>query len=194
KQAFLDELSLSDDVINWCKKFGIPYEEKYFSENYVENGQTGWMGFRLKNFKRRISILYGLFNIWYGLIYDDFKRVIEFSPLLNTYDKNKDLNEQIKDWKSDLAFNIEMEMNTSLGIKYNEKSNKFVMVPSTNNLISVAYFQFSMLMTMTGTGNGAKFCSQCGKLFEIEHGNKKICPQCHKEYHRIYMQNKRMKK
>jgi hypothetical protein len=213
KQAFgtKNELVLSDEVINWCKEYGIPYEERYFRENaykdeegnlknkqdYVsQNGEkpsTNLSGFRLGDFKRRIVILYGLFNLWYGLFFDDFKKVIEFSPLVEQYDSNKDLNKQILDLKTYLPFRIQMEMNTELGLKYDESKDKYMITPLTNNLLSVAYFQFAMLMTSNGVGNGVRFCSMCGKIFEIEHGNKKICPKCERDYHMNYMRERRQK-
>ncbi|HBE76339.1 MAG TPA: hypothetical protein DDW65_00930 [Firmicutes bacterium] len=205
-KALRDELALSEEVIGWCKKYGFPYEEKYFTENFWDENHekrkgkgliSGYAGFRLNEFKRRVAILYGLFNLWYGLTYDDLRRVIEFSPLVKEFDSQKDIDEQLVQMKNSLSRRIWTAMDmghVSLTLQYNPQSDKYIIIPYTNNLISVAFFQLAMLMTKEGEGNGVKFCSKCGRLFEVEHGNKKICSECDNIYHRDYMREKRKRK
>lgn len=203
KNALRDELALSEEVIEWCKKYGFPYEERYFTENYSDEEQekkigkniiTGYAGFRLGEFKRRVAVLYGLFNLWYGLTYDELKRVIEFSPLVLGFDTQKDINEQLLQMKDFLSRRIWLEMDIShlsLALQYNKETDKYNIGPYTNNLIAVAYFQLAMMMTKAGEGNRIKFCSKCGEVFEANHGNKKMCSKCDRVYHRDYMREKR---
>jgi hypothetical protein len=209
-EALGDELALSDEVIEWCKKFGIPYEENYFRANYCrdekgndENKQdyinkyggspkTGYSGFRLGEFKRRVAVLYGYFSLWYGLVFDDIKKVIKFSPLVgHHFDVNKDFDEQLTFLKKYLPYMFSAYSHVELTVKYDEKSDKYRMVPRGTDLISVAYFQFTMLMA--GMGSDVRLCIKCGKLFMLEHRGKKICPECDRIYHRDYMRGKRGK-
>ncbi len=203
KDPLQDELTLSGEIIDWCKKFGLPYGEKYFEENYcdekpvkVKNAVTGYTGFRLWEFKREVGVLYGLFNLWYGLTYNDLEKVINYSPLASKFDSQKDLKEQILQMKDHLARRVWSEMeisHVSLALQYDQQSDKYVITPSTGNLLGAAYFQFALLMTKSGGGSGIKFCSKCGKLFEVDHGNKKLCLKCNQDYHMNYMRERRRK-
>lgn len=201
KDPLQDELTLSEEIIEWCKKFGLPYREEYFEGNYhdeepvkVKNAVTGYTGFRLWEFKRKVRVLYGLFNLWYGLTYNDLEKVISYSPLVSKFDSQKDLKKQILQMKDHLARRVwhEMEIShVSFAFQYDQQSDKYVVTPSTDNLLGAAYFQFALLMV--SGGSGIKFCSKCGKLFEAEHGNKKICSKCDDVYHRDYMRERRRK-
>jgi len=205
-----EQLAFVDEITEWCVNYGLPFEDNYFRQNYYEDDKgnsknkmdyisrrgemplTGYLGFSVREFKRRIAVLYSIFQLWYGLAFDDIKKIIDFSPLVSKIDTDKDLGDQILELKRVLPYRINSLMRTMISLQYNEKDDGYTIVPSTNNLISVAFFQLSMLMTNKGL-KGVKFCSHCNKLFEINHGGTKICDDCKKEYHRIKTQESRMK-
>lgn len=210
KDGFKDQLAFSDEVTEWCLKYGLPFEDNYFRQNYYEddNGNTrnkkdyvsrggeipltGHSGFSVKEFKRRIAVLYSIFQLWYGLAFDDLKKIISFSPILTMIDIDKDLDTQILELKQFLPYRMTNQMKTMISLQYNEKDDGYSIVPITNNLISVAYFQLAMIMTTKGF-KGVKFCAHCNKLFEVNHGSTKMCDSCKREYHRIKTQESRMR-
>lgn len=201
--ALEDELALSEDIIEWCKKFGLPYEDKYFRDNYrdekpvkIKNAATGYTGFCLREFKRRVAVLYGLFNLWLGLTYNDRDRFIRFSPLVGGYDSQKDHKEQITQMKDRLAQRIWTEMgmyHISLALQYDQLTDKYIIAPRTSNLIAAAYSQLAMKMTKTGEETWIKFCSKCGDIIEVSNGNKRICSKCDRDYHRDFIREARKK-
>lgn len=205
-----DQLAFTDEVTEWCVKYGFPFQDDYFWQNYYEdvNGNpknkkdyvsrrgemplTGYLGFSVKEFKRRIAVLYSIFQLWYGLTFDDMKKIITFSPILSKIDIDKDLDTQILGLKEFLPYLMTSKMKTMISLQYNEKDDGYSIVPITDNLISVAYFQLAMIMTTKGF-KGVKFCSHCNKLFKVNHGSTKMCDSCKRDYHRIKTQESRMR-
>lgn len=210
KDGLKDQLAFTDEITEWCLKYGLPFEDNYFRQNYYEddNGNprnrkdyvsrrgemplTGYSGFSVKEFIRRIAVLYSIFQLWYGLAFDDLKKIINFSPILTKIDIDKDLDTQILGLKQYLPYRMTGQMRTMISLQYSEKDDGYSIVPITNDLISVAYFQLAMLMTTKGF-KGVKFCTMCKKLFETHHGGTKMCDDCKREYHRIKTQESRMK-
>lgn len=193
----MDEFSFSEEIINWCKEFGLPYVEEYFQQNYCKDKGSipplGYCGFRLWEFKRRIALLSDYFNLWYGLAFDDMRKIIKYSKRVQQIDLNKDLDAQVSLLKESLAYTVWADMKTEISLRYNKKTDTYEIVPYTDSLVAVAYFQFAMLMTNKGA-NGVKFCSMCNDLFEVEHGSVKICGNCKRDYHRIKTKESRERK
>jgi len=182
-----------NEIIEWCKEYGLPYEDKYFMKNYTESDQTGYSGFCVSDFKRRIHVLHDLVQLWYGLTFNELDRTIKYSDILLKIDNRKNQTGQLIDLKKFLAVRISTEMSTNLELVYVQESDTYNLIPSNSNLLQVAYYQFSMLMINKGL-KSLRFCSVCGKLFPVEHASKKICETCNKDYHRLKMQESRMKK
>lgn len=186
KDENMDELSFSEDIIEWCKKYGLPYIEEYFRQNYPKDKSSipslGYCAFRIWEFKRRICLLHDHFNLWYGLAFEDMKKTIEYSIRIRQIDLNKNIDTQISTLKEYLAYKIWNSMDANLSMRYNKNTDSYSVIPYSDNLISVAYFHLAMLMTNKGM-KGVRFCSMCNQLFEIEHGSTKICSNCKREYH-----------
>lgn len=189
-----DELAFYQDIVDWCVKYGLPYQEQYFMTQYYKiNGIGGMNAFRLWEFKRRIAVLYDSFQLWYGLTFYDSERIIKYAhSAAGEIQAGKSLESQVPFLKEHLSYRIWSDMRTEIGLKYNKNTDSFEIAPYTDSLISVAYFQLAMLMTNKGM-KGVKFCSVCNGLFEIEHGSKKICDACKSEYHRIKTRESRLR-
>lgn len=196
-----DELALCEDIKEWCMEYGLPYREEYFYKNYPKQNNSSTTilnnsAFRLWEFKRSVTELYNIINLWYGLTFNDAERIIKYSGSFRfssgKIDLNKDWDEQKSLLKESLAFSVNLGSSASLDIKYNKKNDSYEIIPYTDSLLSVAYFQLAMLMTNKGSVN-VKFCSICKKLFIVEHGNTKVCNSCKREYHRIKTQESRRK-
>lgn len=187
-----DELAFYDEVKAWCEKFGLPYNEPYFTTKYFDKkGIGGTRAFRLWEFKRRIAVLYDAFQLWYGLTFNDKEKIVKYSSYLIQGDKK--LDEQIPFLKESLAYKVWSEMDTEISVRYNKTTDSYEITPHAGSLVSVAYFQLAMLMTNKGE-KGVKFCSVCNKLFEIEHRSRKICDNCQREYHRLMTKKSREEK
>ena len=140
---------------------GAPNNKLNYITRNGEMPETGYSGFRVREFKRKIAILHDIFQLWYGLTFNDIEKVIKFS---------------------------------SISLGYDEKKDNYNIIPYTHNLISVAYFQLSMLMANRGREKKIKFCNTCKKLFEVKHGSSKTCTGCKTEYHRLKTQESRDRK
>lgn len=190
-----DELAFYQDIVSWCRKYGLPYEEDYLRKQDYKTNQMGFTcAFRLWEFKRRISVLYNAFQLWYGLAFDDSERIIKFAhSAVTRIQAGKSLDSQLPLIKELFSYRIWADMHTEIRLKYNKNTDNFEIEPYTNSLVSVAYFQLAMLMTNNGI-KSVRFCSVCNGLFEIEHGSTKICDKCKSEYHRIKTRESRQRK
>ncbi|MDD5014657.1 MAG: hypothetical protein PHW73_06080 [Atribacterota bacterium] len=203
---------ICEEVITWCKKYGIPFVSKYFNEKYYEDKnenplnidnyvstsgekpQVGYTGFCLNEFIRRIHVLHDYFQLWYGLTFDELERTAKYSNTVGLkIDSIQSISDQIIQIKGSLALFISSKMSTHIRLVYDVKHDSYSFIPANNDFISVAYYQLAMLSVSKGI-KSIKICSVCHKAFEVEHAGKKICKTCNREYHRLKMQESRRNK
>ena len=205
-----NDLDYVDEIIDWCKKYGLPYECDYFRKHYYEdkNGTpqnikdyisiegekptTGYDGFSLREFKRRIHILHDYFQLWYGLTFNELDRTLKYADIIGDNQGSSKILDTTS-LKDSLAVFISANMGTGLELIYDSKNDSYSIIPASSDLISVAHYQLALLAVNKGI-KPVRFCTVCGKTFEVEHASKKICEPCNKEYHRLKMQESRIKK
>ncbi|SHH87256.1 hypothetical protein [Desulfosporosinus lacus] len=203
-----DEFAYANEIINFCKKYGHPFESEYFRKNAYKdkNGEfqnihnyidlsgrkppTGYSAFEVREFRRHVFMLYDTFQLWYGLFFDDLRRVIKYSHDHSFTIDASNIDEKIRTLKELLPFKL---LKLSVFLKYNEKNDSYYIEPHAGNIFEVAKFQFAMLV-LGKSEKGVKFCTTCGNPFEFTHGNTKNCPKCVNEYQKNLMRKRRAEK
>lgn len=164
------QLLLSDKIIEWCNKYGLPYFEDFLRNNYKKN----IFGFSIGEFIRQLTVLYNDFNLYYGLTYNDKNFITK-----NIYASLVDISTEkgLNFIKESFANNVWGNSDISLKLQYNKNTKAFEMIPYTNSFLKIAYFQLGMLM-IGDQHEKIKYCSTCGDLFTFTHGNENYCTDC----------------
>jgi len=197
------------EILGWCKIYGIPYHDADFWEEYLQNNNSNNFedisGFGIILFKERILELYKIFLALYGLTTFDYSLVIEHMPYIlekcnlkeedipNYYALSKIFNHVIPILKDILTNMVSKAINGRISLCYDKEHERFFIFPDTDDLISVAYHQLSFLMSEADLKK-VKLCTKCKKFFEADHGSTKMCPQCKRDYNRDFMREKRSRK
>lgn len=164
------QLLLSDKIIKWCKRYGLPYNEEFLQKNY----KKPLFGFRIGDFKRQLAVLYNSFNVYYGVTFNEIDLVKKYPPSSLV---DIDTESGMQYIKESFANELWGSANISLKTEYNKETKKFEMIPYTNNYIEIAYFQISMLL-IGDQEEKIKYCTKCGSLFIFNHGNETHCSKC----------------
>lgn len=188
-RPYLDDIIKTEKIIQWCHVYGIPYEDEEFTKNYSGNGYA--CGFSASDFRREIAFLFSFFKLWEAITKRDIKNIYEYGfaayLLPNELDKLKTPDEKILEAKRNLATFLNTKSNTQINLFYDETTDEFRMAPSSNSLISIAYYQLSCFVctpewARSGLLEGKrniKICKNCLEYF-LGHGNSEYCgkPEC----------------
>ncbi len=205
-----NELAYTEEIINFCMKYGHPFESEYFRVNAYKDKEgnfqnikdyastdggrpenMGYCAFGIMEFKRKVLILHDNFQLWYGLFFDDIKKVLKYS-----YDHSlsiDNIDEKIPILKELFPLRVGIFGSMSIKLEYDKNNDNYHITPDVYDVFSTAYFQLAMLILGRGE-KGVKFCSTCGAPFEFTHGNTKNCTNCQKEYQKNLMRKIRSKK
>lgn len=170
-------LNCVDDVIAWCKKYGIPNENRYFRENWVHPDctkcDTGYSAFNLWHFIRQVTRLYLAYALWNAIErehIDDIMKFYRIGAIVTVEVNNSNVKDYLPRIKDDIAVSIlPYVMSVSGYIEYFEGSDSFNVTPFSNDLVNIAFYQFSLLIA--GNGVNIKECSECHNLFEYKKEN-----------------------
>ena len=214
-----DDSFYLDEIISWCKKNGLPYIDHDLMKNYHKdeygklskiidsndptiNPQTneGFDGFALEDFKDKLYTLFCYINLWYSIAFDDYSKAVDYSlvlkrsmGLINTNDLIHDKAYYMSIIKYHFGISMSHFMETKISLQYDQKTDVFNIIPESDSLFSIGYYQLAILSINSGI-KPIKICSVCGYLFEVEHASKKICINCRPEYQRLKMQESRKRK
>jgi hypothetical protein len=172
-KEFMDPVVSDNDVLQWVKKNGIPYRDKELHYLNVLN---------LEHFKRRVAWLTARFNLWKAIVEENLNEVKKWNFALQKYDDllkvqfAEETNELVIYQKA-LAKKIGDSMKVKISLDY---TNGFKFIVETDDLFSVAYYQFAALMTKEPSDSKKKMkhCSYCNSIFWAKSAKKKYCSKC----------------
>ncbi len=171
----LNEVIPLEGIIQWCYKYGLPYEDKALWEKHR------CIGFEVNHFRYRVAMLYSRFLLWKAVL-DEDQMAIDCNMVLVGLNPTKFTNQddkinEVKKWlaiyinTSSGGFDLDMEYDTSI--------NKFEFKLRTDSLFGACYYQFATLVlncNIDYKGN-LKQCKCCGSFF-WGHGNRGYCDNC----------------
>lgn len=190
----LDDVIPTENIIKWCREYGLPYEEWDLWKNHDR------MGFEIGHFRYRLAKLYALFLLWRAIQHEDERTLNEHMMLVGLKTEEfENLQDKIKNTKKNLALYLSNNTeNIGFTSAYNETTDSFALVPRAGSLFDICYFQFATLITMplhNGEDSRQHFkqCIEksCQAYFWAKHGSQKYCPNCDRQ--RSYVKRKRSK-
>ena len=199
---YLEEAIKTEKIIQFCHKYGLPYIDKYFEENYFEGDQNKYSGFNIQAFRRQVAFLFSYFKFWEAITKKDIKNLYEYGftsfLLKGDLDKLITPEEKLAKAKENLAIAINANyLRTEINIFYNKDTDEFLLRPCSNSLISIAYYQLACFIctpewARVGIREGKtniKICKNCLEYF-LGHGNSGYCdkPECDRR--KVHRRNK----
>lgn len=179
-----EETGLLNETIEWCNKFGLPYFEPFTFKKGYPDTKTGFI---FSEFKRKLDVFHSIFSVWQGIKYDDYEKIIKYSSILACSQQTH----KIEELKNLLAIRINCEMNLEVNLIYNASSDSFSVIHLSANQFVIAYYQLSLALSGSYAFRGIGTCTMCNRVFELKHGNQKICPECKINYNALRMREKR---
>lgn len=182
----LDEVLLDEDILNWVKKYGIPYQDGKLNEINKDKIHRIDILY-LYSFKYKLAWLYSSFSLWNAIFYEDNEEIIKFDyvtklnlKIKKTVFKNRELHNGIDLIKEALAETIDQKTNVSIHFEYNLNTKAYEYNLKSDSLFSIAYYQLSSLMSKkyNETKKKMKKCSYCNSIYWAKHANSKYCSNC----------------
>lgn len=173
--------SLLEDVLAWCKKFGLSNKDDFFYNNYTKDtptnyakniehpyiAKTGYCAFNLWHFIKSVTNLYELYVLWEAFDMDDMDAIRMHSKRYIVSEHDACYFSTIKEWMvSEMSLHL---TNVHTTLEYSEEKKSFDLVPHSEDLIDIAYYQLSLYMTLGM--NNIKKCTECNTLFKYDRIN-----------------------
>lgn len=181
----LQKQPIEKEVINWCKKYGMPF----LGNNIIEDlnssldifNSVGYLAFSLDEFMEK---LWEIYHNYIGYCAKKDSLTFDLKKLRVGLNKNSNISiSHIEDKFFNINLNnrekeIEKLLN-SINIKYEFKyiKGKLTMIPKIENVISLAIYQLGLLM-VSNDEMLAKHCKHCTSVFNATRNNQLYCPNC----------------
>jgi len=181
----LQRTPIEKEVINWCKKYGMPFVGNYIIEDLTSSldifDSVGYLAFSLDEF---IEKLWELYHNYIGYCAKKDNLTFDLKNLRIGFNETGNLSiSHIEDRFFNINLNnrekeIEKLLN-SINIKYEFKhiKGKLTMIPKIENIISLAIYQLGLLM-ISNDEMLAKHCERCTSVFNATRNNNIYCPNC----------------
>lgn len=180
------ELAIVDkNIMNWCKTYGIPYlDDLNCDQDEVSRAGTGNCNMlHVQIFKYSVKNLYKKFRLWMALVNENENEIAAFSNSVDHFiERSHSTQEKVDLLKKALAKAINIESSIEFKLDYNFDTKSFEFRLSDSCLFSLAYYQFSALLTKDDSESKKKMkqCTYCQSIYWAKHANAKYCTKCNR--------------
>lgn len=180
----------NEEIFSYCSKYAFPLCD---NDNSVHEHGEGlnkivYSRILLMHFRKKVTDLYLLFNLWKSITEDNEVNSKKYSLLLDVNLQNVN----VISYPDLLAFYLDKKM-TSIHMKFSKLIVNELYL-DTDNLLSMCYFQLANLATKPNEelDKHFKICIGCKKLIWVAHANTRHCKNCNRKT--IFSRKKRKAK
>jgi hypothetical protein len=180
----LDNIITDENIMKWCEDYGIPYTDQHFwgSKELNKKGYGFDNVLQLGMFRYKIAWLYSEFSLWMGILNEDPEEITKWKFGVNE-DATKIIHPSLNEMdliKKSLAYEVSNKTKVRVSLDYNPQKNTFEFKLLDQSLFSIAYYQFTALITKSPSDNKKKMknCNYCNSIFWANSAKKKYCSNC----------------